>query len=1060
MPDSLNFMTIPLQGVHLIEASAGTGKTYTIEKLYLRLVLERGLQVDDMLVVTFTEAATKELRDRLRSSLETALDAVEGLGNPTGDEARIVEQASGKVDDKRNRLRLALVSFDQAAIFTIHGFCQRMLGDYAFENRALFNMEVLPDDTELIAQVVGDFWRQYYDQDLDFLVGEADILKKLRELARVLRGNPDLEIRADAQDDVTAFLEAFTGYFHKAYPELKKRLGVLTFDDMLRLVRDGLRASPSYADVLRKRYKAAMIDEFQDTDPVQYEIFRRIFVENPDPDKAVYFIGDPKQSIYRFRGADIYAYLNAKDAVDREWELDTNYRSVSLLVDAVNLLFQQVDNPFVEKKIRFIPVRAHRQTRDIEPRMHVMTLSKTRDVKRPEQGALNKYESEYLTVKAVTAEVVRLLKHGYVSGGERKGVRPSDIAILVDTNAHAADVHNALSRAGVPSVLKRTGDVFASKEAGYMLDLMNAAAAPSDRTIRPALVSPVIGVNMQDLIDKGEDLVPKYYEHFLRFRTRWLEEGFMAMFTEMANTLELRKHTLSLADGERVLTNVLHLAELLHQAEKEGYDSPMALITWLGRRIAETRDHSSQSEEREIRLERDDEALTIATVHASKGLEYKIVFCAYEWARTKKKRREEHFVPLYDAGGHGRVLDLGKPQLTALEREREAENMRLFYVAVTRARELCYLVVPRYQILTKKGAQRRGSGLQCSPFGTLTGKAQVTEIIQTMERLDNGLFHRHQLTPDNIKIEDYQVVANKGEGTLQAEKFTGDIDREYRIASFSSLKHGAAKEIPEALEKAVEEEVLDAVEAGAADVLPKGAATGSAVHGVFEVVDFTDLHALDEVVDARVREFGLDRLADPQQVRRAMGDMVRRVLEAEIRPGLRLNTVGSGDCVKEMKFFYTLANGGLWRMGQLFEHYGRKDLLATIERLGRHDIHGFMTGSIDLLFRHGGKYYVLDWKTNHLGDSPDAYSPEAVERVMDEAMYKLQYIIYTVAADLFLRQRLGKGYDYGQDFGGVLYVFTRGIDHNRGPGHAVYHDIPDRGLVQDLEACLTGGKDA
>ncbi|MFA7229848.1 MAG: UvrD-helicase domain-containing protein, partial [Victivallaceae bacterium] len=869
-----NLLTHPLiAGKNsLIEASAGTGKTTAIENLILRLLLEgielpgggrKELSLQDILIVTFTEAATAELIQRVRENIAKSYNIlksliVEGAENLPLAESGAAEQilrkyltARGQSDDALKkaafRLRLALLSFDESAISTIHGFCSRMLNDFAFESNLQFNLELIDDDGPFIQETADDYWRSnFYGKNcaLPVAVAAAAGLSpgKLAELLRqtqksvTLKVDGELDNLDDAiktlensylgfaglwqkenltevlKDNAENFLSAYKKKLNAGLPQIDKelkqnisgalfsqlnsfsketlngnlkkktvweingqstvgelpdtlnlltehadgldaaaarfisavkidfihyaqdrnklaekklRLGVQSFDDLLSNMHKALKDSPGFAEKIRRRFPVAMIDEFQDTDPLQFEIFQDIFNH---PDSLLLMVGDPKQSIYAFRGADIYSYLAVSNAMPETATLNKNYRSSEKLLHAFNTLFD-VSNPFIEETIRFFPAEAGREQDKLiidgdsipEKPMKLWMLS---------ESALSKNAAKKLAVQAVCAEIVAILnkaRKNDIDGrpcarfesvkGVISPVRAGDIAVLTSSNKEALDISEQLAGCGIPAVLQHTGNVFESEEAISLFHLLRAIAEPGRETLlKTALATPLIGLNSEELTkleqDDGIELLEYWQNIFHSLFIIWKERGFIQMFSRLLLpeknrtdklTKDIRCNLLSLPQGERRLTDLLHLSELIHQIAVKRKLSTTAIIAWLHEKIV----HPEDCEEHERRLESDEDAVKVMTVHKSKGLQFPIVFCPFMWARgfywseyhRNKKRNESDFFfhaknsenkysLLFDAGHKKEKTEKNRLQY---RKEKLAEQLRLLYVAVTRAKYYCCL---------------------------------------------------------------------------------------------------------------------------------------------------------------------------------------------------------------------------------------------------------------------------------------------------------------------------------------------------------------------------------
>ena len=801
--------SVALEGSNLIEAAAGTGKTYSIEGLFVRLIVEQHVPVEQILTVTFTHAATAELRQRIYQRLVNAgrLLSTGAWRGGTGETQP--EQAAVRV-------RRALMDFDQAAIYTIHGFCQRILHEYAFETGSPFDAELVPDQSRILRDIAQDFWRlhvcpapvefiayawdelkgpsrflellakikspdiaiipaleagglehleRYRDVfgrlQIDWPQARADIVDILKTAALDGRNYGSLEpagpasvltrrdltiaALAEAMDALLSapvpvfppfkrfsslsseFLAAKTrprqavprhavfdlcqrvleeaialeGEMGRHLSHLKLRLiefarselerrklerNVQFFDDLLLRVARASEAPPAAGGLIesvRRKYRAVLVDEFQDTDALQYTIFSRMFSDGQRP---LFLIGDPKQAIYGFRGADIFSYLKAARNVASTYTLTENRRAVPGLVTALNTVFSQTEHPFLFPEISFRPATAAAAVGRRRTPFVIWYLDSRR--LREDGKPVNSGDCQVLIANAVAGEIQRLTR------AQRDPLPAGDIAVLVRTNAQASVVKQRLSAAGIPAVVCSTGNIFDAREAEDMQRVLASMAEPSDiGRLKAALATDILGVPADDIA--AADQEPDGWEDRL-FRTRdyfqvWHRQGFMPMFRRLLAGERVKERLLSFPDGERRLTNLLHIGELLHQAAGENNLGMTGLLKWL----AEQRDPSTpRLEEHQLRLESDEAAVKIVTIHKSKGLEYRVVFCPFAWSGSSARGREVFF---HDPAADRRLtLDLGGDDFALSRRYAEAEtlseNLRLLYVALTRAKERCYLV--------------------------------------------------------------------------------------------------------------------------------------------------------------------------------------------------------------------------------------------------------------------------------------------------------------------------------------------------------------------------------
>ena len=812
--ESLDPLRLPLRGERLIEASAGTGKTFTIAALYLRLLLglggesaySRAISVEELLVVTFTEAATEELRGRIRSNIhELRIACLRGESDNPLYSALLAEIADK--DDAAKTLLLAERQMDEAAVFTIHGFCQRMLSLNAFESGMLFEQQLIEDESRLRYQACADFWRRHcypLTRDIaavihDVWKGPRDLLKSLdrwlqgeapqlksppapdetlaerhqqiiaridslkqqwreqvSEIEGVLensgldrrkynRGNQGKwleKVNAWAQEETLSYqlpdaLEKFAqSFLHErtkaggeppvhplfsavesllassltltdlvlaramveirdAVAREKRRRGELGFDDMLSRLDEALRgdSGETLASAIRQRFPVAMIDEFQDTDPQQYRIFRRIWRRQPET--ALLLIGDPKQAIYAFRGADIFTYMKARGDVAAHYTLDTNWRSSPGMVGSVNRLFGLSDNPFMFREIPFLPVKAAAKNQGLRftvdaadvPAMNVWLMP---------GDTVGSGDYQTFMAQLCATQIRDWLSAGQQGrallwrGETSRPVQASDITVLVRNRLEAAQVREALQTLGIPSVyLSNRDSVFETLEAQELLWLLQAVLAPErENTLRSALATSMFGLTALDIenLNQDEQAWDALVEEFSEYRQIWRQRGVMPMLRALMTARHIAENLLATRGGERRLTDILHISELLQEAASQ-LESEHALVRWLAQHIAEP---DSNAASQQMRLESDKHLVQIVTIHKSKGLEYPLVWLPFI-ARFRKQDQAFY----HDRETFAAVLDLGQDEasLELAEAERLAEDLRLLYVALTRAVWHCSLGV-------------------------------------------------------------------------------------------------------------------------------------------------------------------------------------------------------------------------------------------------------------------------------------------------------------------------------------------------------------------------------
>jgi exodeoxyribonuclease V beta subunit len=1067
-------------GRTLIEASAGTGKTYTIAGIVLRLILEKNLGVGEILVTTYTELATAELRDRIRRLIRDALTGFETGHAPNELVAALLEREREPAETAR-RLRLALQTFDEAPIYTIHGFCQRMLKDRAFESGALFDAELIIDQTPILREIVDDFWRShFYAGDpmiANFALENGLSPEKLLQLLFRLTNNPTLVVEPPLESKFDPLARQFVTLTATAGPvgneasqgelfagceelrvvgrkllvsleakflawaraEMKRRKAqrnLLSFDDMLTRLNDSLGAEggAALARSIRDRFKAALVDEFQDTDPIQYSIFEKIYTGS---DASVFFIGDPKQAIYGFRGADVFTYIAAAQATPaaQQFTLGKNWRSEAPLVRAVNTVFTARDRPFVLEGIGFEPVEAAGKADGGALTAGTLRKSPLQVWLATNEKPITDREANRLLPKAVAGEIGRLL-NGDLKLGEEK-VEPRQIAVLVATNAEARIVQDALAGAHIPSVLYSAADVFKSHEALELERILAAVIEPThERVLKAALTADALGLTGEALeaLTRDDRAWETRLIQFQKYHRRWQEKGFVQMLRTLLLEQGVRARLLSYPDGERRLTNMLHLAELLHRLCNESRLGMNGLLKRLGEQIRDR--NATHSEEYELRLERDEKAVRVVTIHRSKGLEYDIVFCPYSWSGSEINKNQD--LVFHDEGRL--ILDLEKTgaHRQTQVRERLAEEVRLLYVALTRARHRCYFVWGNF-----KGGQNSG-------LGHLLGKEESgtprsTGIRDRIYRALGGEPAIELVELDDIQPQLYRP-APEDTLPLMSLAFNREIDCTYGISSFTRLisGHGSEPEAPD--EDAIEVEEPEAPSAplpeatGSIFDFPRGTGPGTCLHHILEDLDFTDLAAMPDLVRSKLNAFSIHGFDA------AVCEMIRNTMRVPLEPTvpqLSLSSIAKEARLSELEFYFPV---GAVERDSLVELLGDR-------RLQFQPLSGFLKGFIDLVFAYHGRFYIVDWKSNWLGPIPDAYSTIAMEAEMARRFYHLQLSIYAVALHRFLRARQ-PGYTYEKNFGATYYLFLRGIRPAQ-PELGVYRARPSLDFVSQLDAVLT-----
>ncbi|HDU2718178.1 TPA: exodeoxyribonuclease V subunit beta [Klebsiella pneumoniae] len=1166
--ESLDPLRLPLIGERLIEASAGTGKTFTIAALYLRLLLglggeaayPRAISVEELLVVTFTEAATEELRGRIRSNIhELRIACLRGESDNPLYSALLAEIADK--DDAAKTLLLAERQMDEAAVFTIHGFCQRMLSLNAFESGMLFEQQLIEDESRLRYQACADFWRRHcypLTRDIaavihDVWKGPRDLLKSLDrwlqgeapqlksppapnetlaerhqqiiaridslkqqwreqvgEIEGVLensgldrrkfnRGNQGKwmeKVNAWAQEETLSYqlpdaLEKFAQSFllertkaggeppvhplfsavesllassltltdlvlaramveiRDAVAREKRRRGELGFDDMLSRLDEALRgdSGETLASAIRQRFPVAMIDEFQDTDPQQYRIFRRIWRRQPET--ALLLIGDPKQAIYAFRGADIFTYMKARGDVAAHYTLDTNWRSSPGMVGSVNRLFSLSDNPFMFHEIPFLPVKAAAKNKGLRftvdaadvPAMNVWLMP---------GDTVGSGDYQTFMAQLCATQIRDWLSAGQQGrallwrGETSRPVQASDITVLVRNRLEAAQVREALQTLGIPSVyLSNRDSVFETLEAQELLWLLQAVLAPErENTLRSALATSMFGLTALDIenLNQDEQAWDALVEEFSEYRQIWRQRGVMPMLRALMTARHIAENLLATRGGERRLTDILHISELLQEAASQ-LESEHALVRWLAQHIAEP---DSNAASQQMRLESDKHLVQIVTIHKSKGLEYPLVWLPFI-ARFRKQDQAFY----HDRETFAAVLDLGQDEasLELAEAERLAEDLRLLYVALTRAVWHCSLGVA--PLSSRKSGN---SDFHLSALGRLLQAGEAMDAAGLAARLADFCHGDIALQrPGELDLTPWQAPAATIP-RLSARELQRRIADDWRVTSYSGLQQHGFSGGQDLLPR------LDVDAAGVGEVVeepqltphqfPRGAAPGTFLHSLFEELDFTQ-PVPEGWMAEKLQLSGFDAQWAP-----VLTDWLGGVLKTRLPgPDIALNQLAARDKQVEMAFYLPIAQLlTAERLDALIRQYG--PLSADTPPLDFRQVRGMLKGFIDLVFRHEGRYYLLDYKSNWLGEDREAYTRPAMEQAMRAHRYDLQYQLYSLALHRYLRHRLAD-YDYDRHFGGVIYLFLRGMDGQEG-GQGIFTTRPVRPLIDGLDQLFAG----
>jgi len=1200
---NLEAATIPLTGRHLIEASAGTGKTYNITRIYLRLLLERELKVEEILLMTFTKDATQELRGRIAAFIRDALTNWQALCKKDSYFQSISERVSSDKNESDKKvqflLKRALLFLDEAAIFTIHGFCQRALTQHAFASGLPFNANMSTNSNDLILEACQDWYRQLAKQNTDAftlvvqfwvtptafvgsfakaishntelsILDVQDLVDKFTQLAkqascaitanlRVLNEGLVAHKKADEQEKRAAELVKLQAWLKqiseceseqtllaaiqqpmpdyllnasrhpkafkaalaqvlesskqikagvkdlakninkaKAYQivrsaiyqirqqvqQAKEQHNLLDFDDLINTLANCLKNEEDgqLAQTLLAQYPVALVDEFQDTDPQQFAILQGIYyqAQAQQISAALYLIGDPKQAIYGFRGGDIFAYLSARNDCDYHWLMDTNWRSSPDMVNAYNQVFLGDGNNTVFGY--GIPYQlVHAGKTDIQPSddssKQLSNQNKAlKFIHFCGEKGVTKQSGRPLMATWCANEIVHLLTEGLTD----EAVKPQDIAILVRDGREAADIKQALLAANLASVfLSDRANLFYTEQAKQLISVLKGILAPEDeRLYLKALTCGLLGFDAPTLykLQQDEMAYQSLKFSFFDYRVQWQRQGFIAMAINL-----MHQHFKILLDNkDRVLTNLLHLFEILQSASQK-FLQPQELLYWFEQQCSLDNSGANNDAETEQRLESDGDLIRIVTQHGAKGLEYPIVFIPYATRHKdplKFGNKSVSYIEYHnDQGQLCLSLDGDEQAKAAMANEAYAETIRLLYVAITRAESRCYVFTTPFDKYV------------LSPLGkTLQWQAEqdiVASLQQLMAKAPQAIAVK-QVSFDTIDANIYQQSNFDGASITLPEvsKFYGKIERDWWLSSFSALsrnlRHGGVS-TPDRDTELIGDVGSDIGVTAANQTksllrfqLAKGAHSGNLLHDILEHSDFVNssdsVSNWQESIKWPLVKYGELTPGFTED------DLIVWLNEIVATPLVKKSTSSSDyfcladitvdQTLRESEFYFPMEKANITALTKLITDHRNSALVDPnhaydtnhVRLPSYQSLKGMMHGFIDLVFEQNGKYYVCDYKSSHLGDNFTDYNHHALRNNIEKNYYDLQYLIYSLALHRYLQQNV-TDYNAEQHFGGIYYLYLRGMTNDQQfCGAGVYFR---KILLEELTAldCLFFGKD-
>jgi exodeoxyribonuclease V beta subunit len=775
--------------------------------------------------------------------------------------------------------------------------------------------------------------------------------------------------------------------------KIKEEQMLFSYDDLITKLHNSIKSN-DIRIALQKKYKAVFIDEFQDTDKKQYEIFNKTFHNNA----TVFYIGDPKQSIYAFRGADMDTYLDAKKSVNNKYTIKNNFRSTEKYINEMNNFFKG-KNYFIRDGINYIEVlkgdnKLGELTKDNNHLSETLTFHQFKNA-----------EDKILQTAFKTIEFLNPINnYNIVENKKTRSVTPSDIGILVATNKEAVKMKKELDRLGVPAITIDATRIFDTNEAKIIVDIIKAMFEPNKQNVSKAILNTFTNRTKNDLLS---NLLDKDIEWFKGVNKILTQKGIFQALKEFLKHYDVEDNILnnSSKNSNRIISNIFQINELLHKKEKNSKLLPKELIHWFLMMVNNDNSDSIFTQ----RLESDSDAVRIMTIHKSKGLAFNIVIAT---SLNYSNTNYHETVDVKYKNKYCFSLNKKHPELIdGYNSGKNEENRRLIYVTLTRAVYMCCVLVKPTKDSISKGS-----------LAELLNKNMLKEVLDEPQKV---------LLTNNI---DKKAVAK--DITLHR-----NLHQNLRGYSFSKLNKYESKtfDTSENLDDEYDEFIFNG--------FPRGSLAGNFMHSLFEEINFTATDFLDDIIKVKLRYSSVFSNNDEDNVNKNISTMLNHVLNAQIDVkdcSLKLSQIENSKKLVEMGFNYKLSNFETQKLIQIIDDVNlNPDINDKIQ--------GFMSGFIDLLFEHEGKYYILDWKSNYLGHSVENYTPKELGKAVIKSNYHMQYYIYSVATKLYL-QNIIDDFDYNKHFGGVIYVYTRGCRADKNTG--IFYTMPDKSRVDDLEKLM------
>ena len=1102
--EGFNWLEVELKdnSKYLIEASAGTGKTYSLCGIFLRLLVEKRFSIEKIIVVTYTKAATQEIGQRIHLSLYELLRILKSKENNSKNEkeATIAQELFVKYKDL-NKIEMienienAIDHFNENQIYTIHGFFQRLLKDFAFENKAFFERKVIENSDEYLNKIVKDYWRNYFyslpgdlllcvkeyakenfgkpqlakdyfissyktiknNVEFRFELTKEDYENNCNSILELLKNKEEIDrndkkamkgieetLKAKAKRFIVYHLFQFIQTTRKEIANIKSQERTQTYDDMIdetKLFVDEL-SKDLQLNILQRfedKYEALLVDEFQDTDNAQFSVFKTLF-----SNKISFFIGDPKQSIYGFRGADIFTYLKAKEEIGKVgkcFDLNINYRSIKSVINGLNQIYTKNQDPFIsEGRINYSKVKSSEKEvlKGTAQGLKIWNICADK---------LQVPNAKEIILQNMVAEICN----------NQANYSLKDYCVLVRKNKEAKEVKSFLEKHNIDCFTSGEQSIFETEEAKELEKILESLVFPhKESLIRSVLVTPYFSKTIKDIKEIKDEDLEEIIKKFYNYKDLATEKGFFFCINQMETEEEFKENLLQLKNGETKVVNFYHLVEILVQQELERKLSLKELLVYLSNKINNGQIEEDEDNFFKVRQTKANaNKVEISSIHKSKGLEFQVVFLPFfAYASRKEPNNSTLFIDYYDEEKGKYIIDLSEDLTKSKEKhcqQERQENARLLYVALTRAKQ--YLVVPFAFINTYYN-----KGYLNPPISDLLNKGKDEIKSYITENLQELVVDKKMITLE--EMEKYRILPKEAEKEAFKEEEELKFNRELKhigyFTSFTNITRLMNKEEDYKIykqEKQGNDEVnyeenkreneIEEISTGRKD-LPSNARIGLFFHKIFEKIlqsSFKDFGELLKDQEGETLKGLINEEMQYFQIEQEFLEEIKRIIISNFftiidcsNEQFYLKDIEFSKFLPEIDFYFSLSEEKeviIERIERFFKEkkISLEEKAIIIDKVNKNV--GFLEGIIDVIFEKDGKFYLLDWKSNKIGEEIEDYQRETIEKVMDMNYYKVQAYLYLSALDTYLSQFYLKDYKYEEHFGGIIYSFIRGVSSSK-----------------------------